>query len=328
MTRILHEPFGDIELAHSVGLNATTYKYSGMEVDDETALINFGARYYDPTQARFISADNQLPGKGTTPQSFGRYSYALDNPIKYRDPTGHEPTLITAGIGAVIGAVVGAGIEAFKQAYNGEWNPDEIWASALEGGTVGFFGGLTLGGSLLADVAFSGINTLLGAMAKNAYLGNTMTVDEMLYTATIGAVTGGAFSGFGKGIGTVLKGLADDAKSAVSTGATDFLHGTTSEYASAILDGKLKPVSMNTNPFPQGSFFTFAADEKDAIIGASHWPLVSGKAASSGVGVVKMSLPNDVLDDLIAKQWVKSGQVAGSTDSPTRPYSFPKPCQH
>lgn len=46
----------------------------------------YGARYYDPVLARFITADT-VYDKG--PQGLNRYSYALNNPIKYNDPTGH-----------------------------------------------------------------------------------------------------------------------------------------------------------------------------------------------------------------------------------------------
>jgi len=46
------------------------------------------ARYYDPSLGRFISADTIAPSFGN-PQNRNRYSYALNNPLKYTDPTGH-----------------------------------------------------------------------------------------------------------------------------------------------------------------------------------------------------------------------------------------------
>jgi hypothetical protein len=38
---------------------------------------------------RFVSADTIVPGY-TNPQSLNRYSYVLNNPLRYTDPTGHR----------------------------------------------------------------------------------------------------------------------------------------------------------------------------------------------------------------------------------------------
>jgi len=64
------------------------------------------ARYYDPSLGRFISADTIAPSFGN-PQNRNRYSYALNNPLKYTDPTGHcvegfDETL--AGCGSYLSA--------------------------------------------------------------------------------------------------------------------------------------------------------------------------------------------------------------------------------
>jgi RHS repeat-associated protein len=55
---------------------------------DGTGLLYYGARYYDPALGRFASADSIAPSKGD-PQSRNRYSYVLNNPLKFIDPTGH-----------------------------------------------------------------------------------------------------------------------------------------------------------------------------------------------------------------------------------------------
>jgi hypothetical protein len=46
------------------------------------------ARFYVPYINRFISADTIVPDP-SSPQSFNRYSYALNNPLRYVDPSGH-----------------------------------------------------------------------------------------------------------------------------------------------------------------------------------------------------------------------------------------------
>lgn len=46
------------------------------------------ARYYLPEVGRFISPDSIVPEPGN-PQSFNRYSYSYNRPVKYTDPSGH-----------------------------------------------------------------------------------------------------------------------------------------------------------------------------------------------------------------------------------------------
>ncbi len=50
--------------------------------------IYMNARYYVPTLNRFLTPDTIVPDS-TNPQSFNRYSYGYNNPVKYIDPTGH-----------------------------------------------------------------------------------------------------------------------------------------------------------------------------------------------------------------------------------------------
>ena len=53
-----------------------------------SGLYYYGARYYDPLIGRFISADT-LVQSPANPQTLNRYSYVLNNPLRYTDPTGH-----------------------------------------------------------------------------------------------------------------------------------------------------------------------------------------------------------------------------------------------
>jgi len=54
---------------------------------DETGIYYYGARYYDPAIGRFISQDIIVQNHAS-PQSFNRYSYVLNNPLKYVDSMG------------------------------------------------------------------------------------------------------------------------------------------------------------------------------------------------------------------------------------------------
>lgn len=50
----------------------------------------YNARFYDPSIGRFLTPDAIVPNP-TDAQHFNRYAYVTNNPIKYTDPTGHEP---------------------------------------------------------------------------------------------------------------------------------------------------------------------------------------------------------------------------------------------
>jgi len=51
-------------------------------------LYFYNARYYDSALGRFIQADTIVPSPAN-PQSLNRYSYVLNSPLRYTDPTGH-----------------------------------------------------------------------------------------------------------------------------------------------------------------------------------------------------------------------------------------------
>ena len=54
----------------------------------DLGLIYMNARYYVPGIGRFASADTIVPNP-SSPQSFNRYTYVRNNPLKRIDPTGH-----------------------------------------------------------------------------------------------------------------------------------------------------------------------------------------------------------------------------------------------
>jgi hypothetical protein len=53
-----------------------------------------GARWYNPSTATFRSRDTYM-GRLRTPFSLNRYTYGLNNPLRYNDPTGHSSQNLT-----------------------------------------------------------------------------------------------------------------------------------------------------------------------------------------------------------------------------------------
>jgi RHS repeat-associated protein len=78
-----YDPFGGARPGSSVG--------SGLgfaaEWRDPAGLVNLRARAYDPSLGRFTSRDT-FGGLGMAPQTANRYSYALNGPYRYADPSG------------------------------------------------------------------------------------------------------------------------------------------------------------------------------------------------------------------------------------------------
>ncbi len=72
-----------------IGTSITDYKFTDQELYTQTGLYNYDARLYDPVIGKCISADSIIPDL-YNPQSLNRYSYVLNNPLRYVDPTGHE----------------------------------------------------------------------------------------------------------------------------------------------------------------------------------------------------------------------------------------------
>ncbi len=72
-----------------LGPVATDHQFTGQKLDG-TGLQYYNARYYDPTLGTFISPDTIVPDPGTL-IDYNRYAYSRANPLKFSDPSGHDP---------------------------------------------------------------------------------------------------------------------------------------------------------------------------------------------------------------------------------------------
>ncbi len=73
-----------------------TRGFTDQEHLDPVCAINFNARLYDPTIAKFLAADSIVPNP-MNGQSFNRYAYVIDNPLNATDPSGHIDTVVVYG---------------------------------------------------------------------------------------------------------------------------------------------------------------------------------------------------------------------------------------
>ncbi|GHT17495.1 hypothetical protein FACS189429_1700 [Bacteroidia bacterium] len=82
-------PFGEVFIEERNNKWNTPYLFNAKELDEETGLYYYGARYYDPRVSLWLSAD---PLQEDYP-NISTYAYAFQNPIKFIDPTGKSGEL-------------------------------------------------------------------------------------------------------------------------------------------------------------------------------------------------------------------------------------------
>ena len=101
--RIEYTPYGEtwVEKTNNSGSEFLPYKFTGKEVDQETGLYYYGARYLDPKYSMWISTDPALgeyisvskkssSGGIFNPVNLALYHNSGNNPIKYTDPDGRD----------------------------------------------------------------------------------------------------------------------------------------------------------------------------------------------------------------------------------------------
>ena len=159
--------------------------YTGHEMLPEFGLINMNGRMYDPQLGRFLSPDNyiQMPENS---QNFNRYSYCLNNPLKYTDPSGEFLNLV---FGAAIGGLFNWASHGFK--YNAKG--------------LGYFFTGAIAGVVSTGIA-SGVNVAMaGGSFWNGAVGmaNGISSTGFLSGAAASAASGfagGFVSGFGNSL--------------------------------------------------------------------------------------------------------------------------------
>ena len=78
-------PFGEVFIEQN-GSYGTPYKYNGKELDSETGLYYYGARYYNPELSLWLSVDPLVEKY----PSMSPYNYVANNPLIYIDPDGRD----------------------------------------------------------------------------------------------------------------------------------------------------------------------------------------------------------------------------------------------
>jgi len=154
-TRYYYDAWGKQTLTS--GTSITNHGYIGEEHLNDFGLINLNARLYDPVLGRFLEMDPYVSMPDFT-QSYNRYSYGMNNPLKYSDPNGEFPWL-AAGIFALF--------NYFSNAHNNgkngswSWNPIDWFRSTSNNpnpnGIVFTAGGSLSGSGIYGSIAMGDV---------------------------------------------------------------------------------------------------------------------------------------------------------------------------
>ena len=172
-----YDPFGKrtqvyqySKFANASFIQPTDRGYTGHNMMDGLGIIHMNGRIYDPTLGRFLQADPHIQAPMNS-QNYNRYSYVLNNPMSYTDPSGYFFKSLFKGIkkywrviaaAAVTwftaGAVSGWATSWAAGAYGAGTTAAAVAGGALTGAIAGAAGGLVATGSLRGTLvgAFSG----------------------------------------------------------------------------------------------------------------------------------------------------------------------------
>ncbi len=231
--------------------------YTGHFSNTGSDLIHMGGRLYDAALGRFLSAD-PLVQSLTNRQAFNRYSYGLNNPLRFTDPSGYgfldkvgsgissglswvgdQAKKHFGGVGRIaVSYFLGFGLLGASEKV-GNWF-EENWrtvavvtaavvvtafASPVAGGAVagGLNAALYGGGTkeILTGAAIGAATAAVSGFAGSMTSGISNPVSRHLVTAAIEAPLQGVVTGLGAKVqgGSFSEGFKSGALGALSTGA-------------------------------------------------------------------------------------------------------------
>lgn len=177
--------------------------YTGHEHLYAFNLINMNGRFYDPIVGSMLSPDNYMQAPGYS-QNFNRYSYCLNNPLVYTDPSGEIVWFVP-----LIYAAVNIGFDLIANDF--KMNIGEIAMSAASGA----IGGL-IGGTNITSVASAFLSATASQM--NRFLPNISIYQSENFSLGISPMVGFGSHGFNFGANLNASGQSGDFAYSASIG--------------------------------------------------------------------------------------------------------------
>jgi RHS repeat-associated protein len=100
-----YDPYGTLTSGTVDAVNY--YGYNAESTNTKTGLQYLRARYYDTKNGNFNSEDTE-DGELPFPLTRNRYTYALNNPLNYKDPTEHKSKAVGKAVSDAAGGAMGS----------------------------------------------------------------------------------------------------------------------------------------------------------------------------------------------------------------------------
>jgi len=165
----------------------TTRGFTGHEMLDEIGLVHMNGRIYHAELGRFLSPDPFVQEPEMS-QNFNRYTYVLNNPISYTDPSGYFFAALVAVFKAFAAIFTATSFKAGIIAVGAFIKSVALLVVAI--GSFLFTSG-TVGGAFLKGFAFGFIN----GMIQGTGIGGS------LKAGLIGGIQAAVTAGFAEGLG-------------------------------------------------------------------------------------------------------------------------------
>ena len=205
---------------------------------NEFGLIDMNGRFYDPVLGRFLSPDPYVQD-AANPQNFNRYSYCMNNPLKYTDPSGEFWHIV---IGAVIGGV--ANLVANWNNCDGFWQYATAFtagagAGALTAATGGAGASIWAVGGVAAagGAATCATNSIIAQTGNNFDGMSNVNWNQVGVSAGIGCVSGFAGGVIGGFAGEHIGGFAVNGMNISSPIAKGVIMGAVGGMAGGAVGG-------------------------------------------------------------------------------------------
>jgi RHS repeat-associated protein len=176
--------------------DAVRQQFTGKERDSETGLDYFGARYFSGAQGRYTSPDPLMASATpSNPQTWNRYAYGLNNPLRYIDPDGMKEISVADCQKDSNCTVVAMNVILDKNANNGQGlTKDQVaqFGKVLQGAKDDLGNGnIALDVSYTSgEVTSSGVSGLSSSAANlflSSYVPTSVTGNSMLSGSLNGA---------------------------------------------------------------------------------------------------------------------------------------------
>jgi len=162
--------------------------FTGHEHLDVFCLINMNGRVYDPLLGRMLSPDNFVQAPNNS-QGFNRYSYCMNNPLIYTDPSGEffwMPVIICAVIGAYMG---GTNANNDYNPANWDFSSGKTWGYMAGGAIVGGLSGYVGGAIAASEIPFANTLGIAGASLTNSLGTNIYTGGQTDISISLGVAS-------------------------------------------------------------------------------------------------------------------------------------------